>query len=638
MTNKLHFPHKLQANFFARTSAFKKIFEIFANADWKTFFGFIAFAAILFGVKLWLIGMYANATPYWDQWDAEAVKLYKPFLEGTLRWADLFAPHNEHRIFTTRILALFLLVINGIWNPLLQMVVNSILHILTIGLTVTLIARTIGRNHLAELFGFSLVILIIPYAWENTLAGFQSQFYFVVLFSISSMWFTITQSPLSKYWWGGVVCAVLAFLSLASGIFALASTVIIGLIIYGSGLRKTKSQLIAVAMLIGLFVAGVMLTPTIEGHAPLKATTFHQFYVALISNLAWPLSAHFYLSIIRNFPAIIFACMILWKRPPAEERQWFLLALVLWVLGQSVGIAYGRAMGSLSSRYLDLIAIGLVINFSCLILIIQNITDKWRILFIAVASLWIIIVLISLAEFSYKDLPSQLSFKHETGLQQELNTKNYLSTNNFIYLKDKPYLYVPYPSSEYLATILQTDIIRNILPSNIRPAMNVTFVSINPFSAFVSNGYFPATPKRSDPTLGSYGLQGDAAVGFAKITYGRNNQAAVLAIPVAGYPLNGGIKIEIEQSGKRTPLKIEKNPKESWQLIYVKVANVPFSIYLTDSSPTAWLAVGSPVLTGKFDNMTQHLIDSYSLFIMVGFAFGILLILQNSFKNNKSSL
>ena len=50
---------------------------------------------IVLGAKLWIIQNYGSATPYWDQWDAEAALLYKPYLEGTLRIGDLFAAHNR---------------------------------------------------------------------------------------------------------------------------------------------------------------------------------------------------------------------------------------------------------------------------------------------------------------------------------------------------------------------------------------------------------------------------------------------------------------------------------------------------------------------------------------------------------------
>jgi hypothetical protein len=136
--------------------------------SWVNFLQISAFTLLLFGIKLWLIHTYGNATPYWDQWDAEAANLYKPFLEGTLHWTDLFAPHNEHRIFTTRLLALALLTVNGIWNPLIEMVVNAALHVVTLAFWIALLIRVLGRKYLPVLLMFSVVIFGVPYAWANT--------------------------------------------------------------------------------------------------------------------------------------------------------------------------------------------------------------------------------------------------------------------------------------------------------------------------------------------------------------------------------------------------------------------------------------------------------------------------------------
>ncbi|MEQ1531291.1 MAG: hypothetical protein ABL925_18390, partial [Methylococcales bacterium] len=154
-----------------------KAFELnqWLNEHRRSLMAYAAFASMLFGLKLWLIGSYGNATPFWDQWDAEAANLYKPFLENKLTWADLFAPHNEHRIFTTRVLALFLLEANGVWNPLLQMVVNAGLHIGVLIAVISLCVRVVGRDYLTSLLVFAVVLFGMPYAWENTLAGFQSQ-------------------------------------------------------------------------------------------------------------------------------------------------------------------------------------------------------------------------------------------------------------------------------------------------------------------------------------------------------------------------------------------------------------------------------------------------------------------------------
>ena len=69
----------------------------------------VALALLVVGARWWLIGNYSSDVPWLDQWDAEAQGLYQP---THVAW---FAPHNEHRIFFTRLLALGLLRANGQW-------------------------------------------------------------------------------------------------------------------------------------------------------------------------------------------------------------------------------------------------------------------------------------------------------------------------------------------------------------------------------------------------------------------------------------------------------------------------------------------------------------------------------------------
>ena len=443
------------------------------------FLAFGAFAATLLGSKLWLIGAYGNATPYWDQWGAEAARLYKPFLAGTLGWADLFAPHNEHRIFATRLLALGLLAINGIWNPLLQMVVNAVLHIATLGFGITLLARVIGRKHLPALLLFSLVLFGVPYAWENTLWGFQSQFYLVMLFSIACLWLTVTRDPLSAGWWAGTVCAILAFLSLSSGVCAPAAAAIAGLLFYASGLRRTRKQLLAVAILAGLCLLGAGLTPELTlcgvkltactpGLGSLKPASFPQFLYALAAIFAWPISSDAFSALIVNLPALAFVVAMFRKRPPALDRKWFLLALIVWMLVQAATLAYGRGAFIRASRYLDFFAIGILVNFACLLSIVQDYRGRWYAWAIPGAALWAATILISLGVYAGRHVPARLSEKRDTGLAQEINTRAYLATGDLKHLKDKPWLHVPYRNPEGLASILASPEIRAILPANLR--------------------------------------------------------------------------------------------------------------------------------------------------------------------------
>lgn len=587
-----------------------------------------AFACVLFGIKLWLIRSYGNATPYWDQWDAEAENLYKPFLNGTLDWRSLFSPHNEHRILTSRLISLALLMINGIWNPLLQMVVNAILHISTIILSIILLARILGKKHLTALLFFSIVLFGVPYGWENTLVGFQSQFYFVLIFSIASLSLSVTPLPLSFNWWCGIVCGVLAFFSMASGIFAFAAAAFVSFALYAFKLRKTKNQLIAVVILTGLFMLGVMLTPSLVGHASLKATSFPQFLDALMAILGWPISSNLFTALVRNLPALVFVGVMLWKRPPANDRKWFLFALILLVLGQAASIAYGRASGNLSSRYLDLYAIGILVNFACLIYFVQGYIVNQHGWTIIGVGFWIIIVFISLGLYTCKRIPTDLATKRDTGHIQEINTKNYLAMGNIKYLKDKPHLDIPYPDPDRLAFILSSVKIRNILPTNIRYPIKYLLIESIPANAFVVDGYSPSTPKVSGLTLGSYGLSsgGSAVTGQATIKFDTQGYSGLVALPISGHPLNDGIMLEIEKNEKRSPITVWENPGDSWQIAYVMIENGKLNIHLTDSSTTSWLAISNPVALGRLDKFTNTLLNNYYFSIAIGMAIFIYLI------------
>ncbi len=254
---------------------------------------YASFALLLFGAKLWVIDSYGNATPFWDQWDAEAANLYYPYFNHTLTWKNMIASHNEHRIFTTRILALVLLQINKIWNPLLQMVVNAGLHVITLMVGASLIKRVLGHDgYLPVLLGFLLFMCSIPFGWENTLAGFQSQFNFVILFSLTSLWLLFVNEPFSGRWWAGLGCGVLSFLSLASGVFVFAAASLVSLLFFLTAARRNVKQVIAIAVLIGLFIGEFLLTPVIPGHASLKVTSIHQLYDSAKTVLGWPIAAN----------------------------------------------------------------------------------------------------------------------------------------------------------------------------------------------------------------------------------------------------------------------------------------------------------------------------------------------------------
>jgi len=145
----------------------------------------VATLTAILGAKFVLIDRFGSDLPYWDQWDGEGDAIYRPYLEGTLKVSNSFRPHNEHRIVPTLLLALGLFELNDRqWDGRLQMTVNTFLHGAAALLLVSWAWRWFSLRWVALFAGLVVVFFSTAVSWENTLSGFQSQFYFLLLFSL----------------------------------------------------------------------------------------------------------------------------------------------------------------------------------------------------------------------------------------------------------------------------------------------------------------------------------------------------------------------------------------------------------------------------------------------------------------------
>src|SRR5262249_1263806 len=153
-----------------------------ASPWWPSALWLTALFLVVFSAKLLLMRENPLTVPYWDQWDAEANRLFVPFHECQLTWPSMFAQHNEHRIFFTRLLSLALLNINKQWDPRLEQVVNASIHALTAVLTAAMFWLATARRRPQLLLVVCALTFALPFSWENTLVGFQSSVYFAILF------------------------------------------------------------------------------------------------------------------------------------------------------------------------------------------------------------------------------------------------------------------------------------------------------------------------------------------------------------------------------------------------------------------------------------------------------------------------
>jgi hypothetical protein len=423
----------------------------------------------LVGAKVFFVRNFGSMVPYWDQWDGEADLLYKSYINSTLSFAKLLSSHNEHRILTTRVFSLALFELDGGWDPMLQMIANAVLHVGVIILLVLIIQRIIRPTQFLLLAVFSTLLFVLPIGWENLLAGFQSQFYFLLMFSLLALIGLASATAFSIGWWAGVLCLIAAYFSMASGALTAVAALAVVVMQMFSGRRKGSREYIAgVALLV---VAGLMIlfVQNVPPHEIYKAHNVTEFVQALIRCLTYP-RTNPYVGIWVNLPLVGYACAVLKVRPARQSPHWIIFGIGIWLFGQSLSLSYGRAALVNSSRYLDLIIIGLPVNFGIL-LFVQNWlgTNKQKTVAVLATIAWLAVVVPGLVRNTLASSFPAVVEKGAQGREQERNVLAYMKTGNLAELQGKSFLAIPYVDPVRLASLLSDPTVRLVLPDPIRP-------------------------------------------------------------------------------------------------------------------------------------------------------------------------
>jgi hypothetical protein len=441
-------------------------------SSWMIYPFACAFAVI--GAKCWMIDCYGSPTPFWDQWEAEGAFLYPRFLSGTLDFFDLIALHNEHRILVTRLWSLLLLGLEGYWDPILQMLANTLILGAIVVLFVAVLRPILDHTSWIVFVLFSLVSFSLPFGWENTLAGFSSQWYFLLLFSIAGLVTIIDAAALTLRWWLATLLLIASYFCMAGGVLTVAAAFAVCVVQFAVGRRSGLVELLALAVLGVVTAAMVRSTPVLEGDAPLRAHSIGQFVRALLQIASWPPLPGRQPAIIDllraaliNAPALLVSIHVIRLRPSLADRRWLLLALAGWAALQAAAIAYGRATGHpTSSRYLDVFAIALLLNGVCLLYLLRIFKESWlrrRIAFFAIA-LWMLLIVLGGTTHTLRYSVPELANKGVTGRAGTENLRAYLDTKDITVLENKPPLHIPYPEAHRLAAIVSMPVIRALLP------------------------------------------------------------------------------------------------------------------------------------------------------------------------------
>ena len=337
---------------------------------------FTAWLAALFlvvlGAKLWVVQLYGSPLPLWDQW-YEAVRFFRPWVEGRLTWQALFAADNGHRIVCSRLFDFILIKLNGRWEPMLQMTANAFVHTTYVCGLAFCLWDFLGRKN-----GWFVCFLLapffaLPYAGENAIWAITLE-YFLDFFSLATLVGLGFARPGSRWWWLGLAAACLSLFTMASGLLASVTVGALAVLRVIKLRRIGKENLILLSLGLAIVGLGLALSVKVEDTQHLNAQTLMQFVSALVRNLSWPFFNAPGMVCLLLFPLVVLAVWYLRPGFPEPRAAEFLLTLALWGGLQAVALAYGRGnYGDVFpvSRYLDILNVFVIASLFASALLAQ---------------------------------------------------------------------------------------------------------------------------------------------------------------------------------------------------------------------------------------------------------------------------
>jgi hypothetical protein len=217
----------------------------------------ILLALLPFGYLLWIQFKYAVDVPYQDEWDL--VPLLEKMYRGDLSLADIWRPHNEHRLLFPQLIMIGLARLTR-WNTFWELAASTLLSIGTFALLLAQ-AKMCGRQlalpglqWAAPLFS---VIVFSVNQFENWLWGWQVQIVLNV-FAVVAGIVLLANGQLSwARFAGAALCGFIASYSFSNGVLFWPIGLL--LIVMAAGSRKTLAPIAAwlclSALAIGLFLS-----------------------------------------------------------------------------------------------------------------------------------------------------------------------------------------------------------------------------------------------------------------------------------------------------------------------------------------------------------------------------------------------
>lgn len=558
------------------------------------------FLAVL-GAKFLYIDRFATELPNWDQWDAESEYVFVPYLRGELEWADLFRPHNEHRIVPTKLLGLSLFLANGQWDARLECAANAVLQT-CIALAIFLIGRRAipARLDAPWLIGV-LVLFGGPMSWQNATGGFHSQQAFLILSALATIHLLANARVFSWRWWAGIATALAALVTMGSGLLAAvaAGATLVFVTPWRALARRHGMTLV---LLVAIACLGWFTRVEVGHHSGLQARSAGEFLLCFWRSLQWPVR-HFPLFPLIAWAPFVWLAWRVWRgkdQCTPVERVTF--GVGVWVLLQFAASAYARGVDGdwPAVRYLDTLAVGLAVNLLAALLAFAHVSlAGWRhAARVFAAVLGGVLLTHGIVVHFVDAMGATGSALVRDNAEKEARTRAYLKTGDEAYLRSGT---IPYPSASTLLQRISHEEIRARLPALVRRPL-----PMRPESG--TSGEFAPGAVASDheiplgwTALGSHGQDGASGTGRWRSDLIEPGSTRYWMLPVfASDPADPDLGLWLEDASGAVlatilPGKVEPIPLSAWGLAHVAAPRVPARIVAVDHSASGWLAFGAPI-------------------------------------------
>lgn len=317
---------------------------------------------IVVGARFWVIDRYSVNVPTNDALIKECQWLEAAILNGEPWLGNFLKPHNEHRLYVSLGVSAGLTLLGRQWDNRVQSGVGGLVYAAALAVQFLIACRHLPKSRWAIVAAIMLAFGASLMAWQNIVSGFQTSFYFLILFSCVAIYAACQDRAGIGLRFVGAVCGLLALFTMGSG-FLWTVPAIGGIMLVSSGRRngRVTPWVVSVLFSFAILCTGLFLMYSPPWHEVLRAKTIADFATYFIHCLAWPTSHHETLLLFWHGPLVVFIIVSLGSRTYRQAPIFFVL-LYAWCIMNIGGLAYGRGSGGgfPAPRYCDVIAIAMI--------------------------------------------------------------------------------------------------------------------------------------------------------------------------------------------------------------------------------------------------------------------------------------